>query len=797
MFSMLKALLALCFTAPFVSPGAAFVDSSGPAIVQVTSAGGGASVIIGDNFDKSAQVLVWAPEDQADPQKTADKLPEIQPAPATPPKSANVVTPDQVPDPQALYVNLPSTPAYVWVKTAAGVSAPKLINRPEIWLTSDDNPDAGDRLGLFGRNLAPNQYHINPAVFLRNVKTGKVINAQVGVLSGQQWMNVDDHEVDIRLPKNLDAGAYEIYLHPGFGGDAGWSLPYRINVAVSRSLTAAMCRPDESSVIDPYKIFHAQGASVDGVHDDSSIIQGAIDSAAAAGGGLVLLPPGQFAITQTLWIRPGVILRGSGRGATSIVVWPESPLVEKSGNLWDGMDLNPMIWMETQAGVQDVTLVGGPGARCAIFVCTRDKASGWLSKGLSNDISIVRTDVETSQTPGNFTGRFEDDNFGVAVRSSTRNLTVYQCKITCSGPLIVLSSQPENYDMHIIGNTFTVYPRHNSDNVNYGSVSHSIIADNDLIGGARALGSGSGISNTWIFNNTISDVGNRGNAEEMLMSEYGESLWRGKCLKAGPDTVTGDGAKWKADQFINTVDKGYVFIEAGKGFGQFRRVLANASDTLQVDSAWDVLPDTSSRFIVVPVNYHDLYVDNTVVDSDGRCEFAYGSLVDSVVQGTRTRSCEGLSTTAIHWEKDDQGNPRGSVVAYNDYSWNRMMSMGGIHIQDTGGDSSVRGSLIGNRIFDNFIFDFRQFPMNQYAPVWDIPQTRAWPDMKMGVDDTAISVTRGSFNVINDNYISHGPVGIRIEGGVDNMVKSNVIDGVATLLVDHGANTFSDIAAAH
>jgi hypothetical protein len=73
MFSMLKALLALCFTAPFVSPGAAFVDSSGPAIVQVTSAGGGASVIIGDNFDKSAQVLVWAPEDQADPQKSSQR----------------------------------------------------------------------------------------------------------------------------------------------------------------------------------------------------------------------------------------------------------------------------------------------------------------------------------------------------------------------------------------------------------------------------------------------------------------------------------------------------------------------------------------------------------------------------------------------------------------------------------------------------------------------------------------------------------------------------------------------------
>lgn len=55
----------------------------------------------------------------------------------------------------------------------------------------------------------------------------------------------------------------------------------------------------------------AYGAVGDGVADDTAAIQGALNAAAANGGGIVYLPPGKFKLTGTLDVAGGVELRGS------------------------------------------------------------------------------------------------------------------------------------------------------------------------------------------------------------------------------------------------------------------------------------------------------------------------------------------------------------------------------------------------------------------------------------------------------------------------------------------------------
>jgi hypothetical protein len=462
----------------------------------------------------------------------------------------------------------------------------------------------------------------------------------------------------------------------------------------------------------------------------------------------------------------------------------------------------PMIWMETKCGVQDMTMVGGPGQKSMIYVATRD----WHT--VSDDVSIVRMDIETSQRPGNFSGRFEQTEGGVAVMSATRNFTIMQCNVKCADPLILFPVRPQNYGAQIIDNTFTVYPGHNSDDVGYECTTHSIIEDNNLVEGDRALGNGEGFNHNWVFNNTITDDGNHVNAEEMMMSESGSDRWRGKCAAAGPDTIKPDVTwlpfttlNWRPDMWVmgakpySLNDDAYVFIQSGKGFGQYRRIVSNTDDTVTVDSPWDVIPDTTSTFGIAALNFRNLYVDNTVIDCDGRCEFAYGSMVECVVQGTRTRSSEGLSTTAIGGA-DDKGHLLEGPVAYNDYTWNRMMDLGGIRLQDTAGEGwkllpdspPDDGMIVSNRIFYNLVFDFREFALNQF----DSPKLN-----RNGRDDSGISISRGRYNFIGDNYISRGPVAIRLRGGSGNMVQGNVTDDVNTVLDDRSANTFSDVMPAH
>ena len=770
-----------------------------PAIVHV-GCGGGTAVVIGDGFGPDAKVMLWSPSDGA-ARNAAGAPVEVptQAVPAVPPSEAKTVSPVRVVDDRALYAALPTSPAVMWVRTANGVSSPRVINRPEIWLASDDRPAAGDRLRLFGRCFLPDPFSIKSTVALRSAETGKLVPAKIFELSEQVTWNLDDHEIDAMIPDGLRPGAYDVFVNAGHYGFAGWSAPYRISISAGRDLAAAMCRPDEPSRAAPYRIWRVTKAAADGVHDDSGAIQAVIDSAAAQGSGLVQLPSGLIAIARTLHVRPGIVLRGSGRGATSIVVWPGNPLHDTlppvaltpsldwqrgySADWVPYMNTAPMVWMETQSGIQDMTLVGGPGATCAVFIAARD----WHN--VSENVSIVHTDIETTQRPGVFRGRYGLVSMGILIASSTRCVTLFQCRLTCPAPLVMLPGRLENFGTHIIGNTITVSPRNETDNAGTASSTHALVEDNVLVRGARALGFFRGCNHNWVFNNTISDVAYRINGGELLMSEYGVGFWRGFCSAAGDRTIKAAGAAWKPGQFLECSDRVFVFVEAGRGFGQIRQVTGNTQDTLSVDAPWDVAPDTSTRFSVLPLTYRNLYINNTATNCDSRIEFAYGSLVDCVVSGQRTQRCEGLSATALH-EPQGNGPSAGCVVAYNEFSWNRLIELSGIHLQEAGRDRPPRqdgsgepfepGSVIGNAVRSNEVMDFRNYPLNQYYSLWH--NLKPW-------EDAAISIAGGSYNVIEDNYASRGPVGIRVGPGKGNLVIHNMFDAVTSTVLDRGEDT--------
>jgi hypothetical protein len=61
------------------------------------------------------------------------------------------------------------------------------------------------------------------------------------------------------------------------------------------------------------------GAVMDGVTDDSEAVQDAIDAAATAGGGIVIIPEGSLVIDATVYVKTNVTVRGAGRNATKII----------------------------------------------------------------------------------------------------------------------------------------------------------------------------------------------------------------------------------------------------------------------------------------------------------------------------------------------------------------------------------------------------------------------------------------------------------------------------------------------
>jgi hypothetical protein len=74
---------------------------------------------------------------------------------------------------------------------------------------------------------------------------------------------------------------------------------------------------DFSKIAPVHNVF-SYGADATGASESAPAIQAALDAAAAAGGGVVLVPAGLYVISQILQIGSGVALQGAGMGVTTI-----------------------------------------------------------------------------------------------------------------------------------------------------------------------------------------------------------------------------------------------------------------------------------------------------------------------------------------------------------------------------------------------------------------------------------------------------------------------------------------------
>jgi len=181
-------------------------------------------------------------------------------------------------------------PFLVWVKNAAGYSAPIVLNQPQPWWCSPDVAKPGDIIRVFGRNLARRPDAATAFVGLcggdGRLCTGQVIEAGKYMLA-------------FRVPERLAPGDYRVGFSAGHGGGCGTGELPRLRV-----VNAAAKRPDRVTRLAP-------GAA-------GTDVQRALDAAAKRGGGTVALPAGMFRFTGTLRVPANVTLAGEGMEATKL-----------------------------------------------------------------------------------------------------------------------------------------------------------------------------------------------------------------------------------------------------------------------------------------------------------------------------------------------------------------------------------------------------------------------------------------------------------------------------------------------
>ena len=107
-----------------------------------------------------------------------------------------------------------------WVKNSDGWSKPWLVKSAQPWWVSPEQAAPGQTVRVFGRALD------TQLVALKARDSGKVTPVS-SFQHGQHPL----YEVRVDLPADLAPGDYDLFVHNGAGGEAGWGGPVKLTVA--------------------------------------------------------------------------------------------------------------------------------------------------------------------------------------------------------------------------------------------------------------------------------------------------------------------------------------------------------------------------------------------------------------------------------------------------------------------------------------------------------------------------------------------------------------------------------------
>lgn len=607
---------------------------------------------------------------------------------------------------------------------------PIYVNVPDVkWAQGDRGTKAtkGGWLRVNGNNLAADDGHTQ--VVLESADTHQLTR-----LAPQRVF--DAYSVQVDVPPDIAAGAYDVYVHNGFGGGTAWSVPVRIEIA------AKELWPDAVFDVKDY------GAKGDGVTNDTAAVRDAVDAARHNGGGVVYFPRGRYHLTNTLELAPYTVIRGESQQLTQLFWSPYE---------WDYGELPAALIKGTHHfAVEDISLNGSRTGS----VIVGDSPLG--------NVTVKRVRIKANPFVGHITTdtikKLEDEinayGFVDLVKLKGENVQIVDCDLYGPNRPFAISSAKGAY---VKGNTFN---NGYAGWYSMGGPDGLIFEDNKIID-ADMTASGGGVNNlgytrsqnVYFARNTFTHI--VGNDREAMTLDGGGGVYHGRVQTIDGATLTlpdgGKDASWVPNSWIGAG----VFILSGKGAGQLREIVSHTKDTVVLDSPFEVDPDASSLLSITAIQRNGFYVNNMFEDT-GAFQF-YGTAVSMVVYGNELRQSAGLhgwgrfvyNGFQPNWYVDFNGN---RIADGNYFHWygagDTWSGMAYLRVAAQGDDTLNMGTLVRHNELED----------NSY--IWVIANSR--PN---GLKDT----------VISDNIVRNSDTGISIGGSVGGvMLYRNRFDNVDT-----------------
>ncbi|MBE6541347.1 MAG: hypothetical protein E7672_02745, partial [Ruminococcaceae bacterium] len=378
----------------------------------------------------------------------------------------------------------------------------------------------------------------------------------------------DAYSVEVKIPENFEIGSYKVYLTNGFGGNTAWSMPIEAKIAHAEVM--------------PQTIFNVRdfGATGKGYDDETDAVKAALAAAKENGGGVVFFPRGRYKLTDKISIPEHTVFKGESSSRTQIF-W--APYTWALGDLPDYI-----ISTGSDVTIEDIEF---RGTRSFVFMN--------LGIDSPNPRNIVLRRLNVNFQP--LTGRefyystdlakkaldeiaydktyFIDPNLRSAFIIFTgTNVSItdsyFYCPQISFWPQMDGVSAPPKpiYNFHFKGNT--VISRH-EEWAFFGYNHHAIIEDNDFNG----ITVGNAATDMYFARNSIHEVLH--NDREAYTTDMSYS-------KLGTNPIIVNGCKITLDpRLILVTDRTEapgLYITAGKGAGQCRRITKVENNVVTVDS---------------------------------------------------------------------------------------------------------------------------------------------------------------------------------------------------------------------
>lgn len=682
------------------------------------------------------------------------------------------------------WVNVPATTA-IWARDASGWSQPYLVNRPQAQWLSPATQAPGEVVRIFGRTFAWGHQLPAAEAFLR-----KVGSEQLVPLRRAAGHREDGHTerwcLSVWLPEELEPGRYEILVHGRHGGPYGWSDPLALEVAPEKPVTG------------PVVNVRDLGAKGDGLTDDADALAEAFKQ--AAGGRVVYLPAGVYALSRALEIPEQVILRGESMHKT--ILTNLEPSLRRPGQATDAsrkLQAPALLHAMGCVTIQDLTIRFMPATAPALQI-GRDMV--WVE-----DVSLYRVRLEARQDYALAKGH--DYTARPLVVFNARRLAMIRCETFGPGGV---SCDRKLEDCQFSQNHFVTDRRWRGFGFKFWGAERCIFEDNILEGDTRGLVMQThfGVNyRNFIAGNVVNRTVLGGNAGETYLVEGAGLLYESPVGAATSTSVTT--TRWpeghdETNPHRKTAGR-FVVVANGRGLGQWRRIAAAdpAAKTLTVDQPWRVVPDASSSVVVMNGLVETVFVNNQEIDCDKGLYLYYAGAINSIVD--RHLCDRSLGVTLMTLDERQDANPAEHATApdfFNLIRDCRIRDGGGI-VVGAGGrmptDAVAHQPLanFANRVIGNEVLGVRPWGGAQYGSHWRygggfshllaainlIPMDLG-RQPGSGLDGPA----RMTANVVQDNWIGQSPLGIGIsKRAAGTLLYQNYFQWVPNLLVDHGKAT--------